>query len=70
VRVDKGAGYLMVCESVRRNYFFIFLSSRNQGILFLFSNYIDGIMYLFKKEMKLETKVVVILTQPSYVALK
>jgi hypothetical protein len=27
VRVDKGAGYLMVCDTVPRNYFFIFLST-------------------------------------------
>jgi hypothetical protein len=35
VRVDKGAGYLMVCETVLRNYFFIFSLLLNSGSSFL-----------------------------------
>jgi hypothetical protein len=27
VRIDKGSGYLMVCDTVPRNYFFIFFST-------------------------------------------
>jgi hypothetical protein len=34
VHVDKDAGYLMVCETVPRNYFFIFFSPRSQDFFF------------------------------------
>jgi hypothetical protein len=47
-----------------------FLSSRNLGFLFAVSNCPDGFVCLSKKEMKLETNVIAILTQPSSVALK
>jgi hypothetical protein len=70
VLVDEGAGSLMVLETVPRIYFFIFLSCRNQGFLFAFCNCTDGFMHLSKKEMKLETNVIAIITQLSSVALK
>jgi hypothetical protein len=71
VHVDEGAGYLMVWETVPRNYFFIFFSPLgSQGFLFAFSNCTDGFMHLSKKEMKLEMNVIAIITQLSSVALK
>jgi len=52
----------MVWETVPRNYFFIFLSSRNLGFLFAVSNCTDSFMCLSNKEMKHETNVIVIVT--------
>jgi len=62
VRVREGAGFLMVWETVPRNYFFIFFSSRNLGLLFAVSNCTDGFMCLSNKEMKHEMNVIVIVT--------
>jgi hypothetical protein len=47
-----------------------FLSSRSEDFLFAFCNCTDGFMHISKKEMKLETNVIAILTQLSFVALK
>jgi hypothetical protein len=56
--IDEGAGCLMVWETVPRNYFFIFFSSRILGFLFAVSNCTDGFMCLSNKEMKLEMNVI------------
>jgi hypothetical protein len=70
VCVEEHAGFLRVLETVPRNYFFIFLSSRYQGFLFAFSNCIDGFMHLSKKQMKLHTNIIAIRTRLRSLALK
>jgi hypothetical protein len=71
VRVDEGAGFLMVWETVSRNYFLIFFSPLEFRVFFFAISYCtDAFLHLSKKEMKLETNVIAILTQLSSVALK
>jgi hypothetical protein len=61
MRVDEGAGSLMVRETVPRNYLFIFLPSRILGFLFAISNCTDSFLRVSNKEMKLETNVIAII---------
>jgi hypothetical protein len=71
MRVDEAAGFLMVWETVPRNYFFIsFLFSCNLSLLFAISNCTDGFMRLSNKEMKLETNFTATVTKLRSVALK
>jgi hypothetical protein len=62
VRVQEGAGFLLVWEPVPTNYCFIFFSPLEiWGVFFAVPNFIGGFMGLWNEEMKYETNLIAII---------